>query len=135
LGIPVRMSEAAALAIHTAVHLASNDGRPVSTREVAEEIHASEAHLSKVLQRLTKCGLVRSIRGPKGGFVLNKPGENLALIQVYEAIEGPLESSACLFDREVCSRKKCVMGDLLVKVNRELRAYLSGTRVADLREG
>jgi Rrf2 family protein len=128
------MSEAAALAIHTAVLLASNEGRPVSTREVAEELHASEAHLSKVLQRLTKQGLVRSIRGPKGGFVLTKPGEDLNLIQVYEAIEGPLEPSACLFEREPCNREKCLMGGLLAKVNRELRTYLSGTRVADLRE-
>ena len=105
MGIPVRMSEAAALAIHTAVFLAGKEGRPVSTHEVADHLHASEAHLSKVLQRLTKHGIVRPIRGPKGGFVLGKPGEEVTLIEVYEAIEGPLESSACLFDEKACSRK------------------------------
>ncbi|MCK4620269.1 MAG: Rrf2 family transcriptional regulator, partial [Desulfobacterales bacterium] len=63
----IKISEAASMAIHAMVFLASESGRIVPSREIATTLRSSEAHLSKVMQRLAKAGLVSSTRGPKGG--------------------------------------------------------------------
>ena len=62
----IKISEASSLAIHAMVFLAAKPGEKLSTSYIASEIKVSEAHLSKVLQRLNKVGLVVSSRGPSG---------------------------------------------------------------------
>ncbi|MBW2147405.1 MAG: Rrf2 family transcriptional regulator [Deltaproteobacteria bacterium] len=126
----LKISEAASLALHAVVHLAANHCRLVSTGEMASMLQVSEAHLSKVLQRLAKQGLVRSIRGPKGGFMLSKTGERVTLLDVYESIDGPLEPSNCLLKTPICGGKKCVLGGLLDTVHRQVREYLAGTKLS-----
>jgi len=129
---PLRISEAASLALHSVVLLAANGKRVISTRDIAAALEVSEAHLSKVLQRLAKTGLVRSVRGPKGGFAVSKPGDEITLLEVYEAIEGPLPPSTCLFGVPICGGQKCIFGGALQSVHEQLRKYLSGTKVSEL---
>ncbi len=63
----LNISEATSLAIHAMIYIEANSNRKVSTKEIAVEFDASEAHLSKVLQRLVRSGYVKSVRGPKQG--------------------------------------------------------------------
>ncbi len=128
----LRISDATSLAFHSIVLLAANPERPWPTAEIASALHASEAHLSKVLQRLAHHGLVRSTRGPGGGFALSRAADRITLLEVYEAVEGPLVASNCLLDTPVCGGAQCILGGLLEAVNRQVADYLSGTRVADL---
>jgi Rrf2 family protein len=132
---PFRMSEAAALALHAATLLAAEsraDGRTLAARQIALALGASEAHLSKVLQRLARAGLVTSTRGPRGGFRLGRPAREITLLQVYEAIEGPLGAPDCLFGRPVCAGSGCICGDLLSDVHKRTRRRLAGTRLSQL---
>ena len=128
----LKISEAASLALHTMVYLAADDGRLVTTHEIGEVLRVSAAHLSKVLQRLGKVGMVDATRGPKGGFCLAKAGDNISLLEVYEAIEGPLQDSVCLLGEPVCQGHKCILGGLLETVNQQAREYLGGTSLSDL---
>jgi Rrf2 family protein len=125
----LKVSEAASLALHSAVVLTSHPEGPVPTGEIASQLDVSEAHLSKVLQRLARCGLVRSVRGPKGGFVLGKSADKVSLLEVYEAIDGPLAVSDCLFDRGPCGRARCILGTLVTRLGEQVRDYLSKTRL------
>ena len=127
-----RVSEACTLALHTMVLLARNEDTSHTTREIAETFKASEAHLSKVLQRLHKAGFVQSVRGPKGGFRLARPSDAVTLLDVYETIEGSLTVSRCLFGKPVCSGKTCILSGLIERVNAEVRDYFSRTRLSDL---
>ena len=132
---PFRMSEAASLALHAATFLAADSGRPsrpVAAREIAAALGASGAHLSKVLQRLAKAGLVTSTRGPAGGFRLARPASKITLLEVYEAIEGDLDAPDCLFGRAVCAGRGCICGDLLSEVHDRTRRRLAGTRLSEL---
>ena len=113
----MQISEAASLALHSMALLASKPEKIFSVREISSKLHVSEAHLSKVLQRLAKIGLVRSHRGPKGGFVLGKASDKITLLEVYEAIDGPLLSSKCLFNTPICSGEHCIFGDLLESIS------------------
>jgi len=130
MGGLLRVSEAASLALHSMALLAGSSEGPVSTHEMAERLGVSEAHLSKVLQRLAKAGLVRSTRGPGGGFRLTKRSSRISLLEIYEAIEGRLTSSECLLGRKVCGGGGCIFGDVLRSVSRQIREYLSRTRLS-----
>jgi len=127
-----KISEAASLGFHAIAALAPEPDQMLSTGEIASRLEVSAAHLSKVLQRLAKADLVRATRGPRGGFMLEKNPEKITLLEVYEAIEGPLNSIDCLFSTPICGGQKCIMGGLLEKGNREIREYLEKTRLSDL---
>ncbi len=140
----LRISEATSLALHTVALLASlpqgttrtttPDAQRLSAHEIAERIHVSEAHLSKVLQRLHKAHIVDSVRGRDGGFTLAKRASRIRLLDVYEAIEGKLGHSRCLMGKSRCGASRCILGGLLADVDQRLWAYLSNTRVSDLRD-
>jgi len=127
----LKISEAASLALHAMMVLASSGNPPLSSARIARLLHCSEAHLSKVLQRLVKSGLLRSVRGPKGGFALARPADGITLLDVYEAIEGPLEPTRCLLGTPVCDGS-CVLGGLLQTVYRTVSQYLSETPLSRL---
>lgn len=128
----LRISDAATLALHTMAVLASVKTGRLSARQIADRLAASRAHLSKVLQRLAKAGLVTSVRGPRGGFSLARPAEEMTLLEVYEAIDGTLEDSTCLLGAPVCSGDSCLLGDLVETVNLHVRVRLAGTRLRDV---
>jgi Rrf2 family protein len=127
----LKISEAASLALHTTVILAANPNRLISTKKLASQLHASEAHLSKVLQRLEKADIVNSTRGPKGGFKLKNLSDKITLLDVYEAIDGNFSPSNCLFDENLCNGN-CIMGNLLEELNTQVRDYLSKTKLNSL---
>lgn len=129
-----KISEAASLALHTMALMASSPGRRLSNREVAKALRVSSAHLSKVMQRLVKSGLLESVRGPAGGFALTKPAAKTTLREVYEAIEGPLTSQGCLLEHPVCQGGKCLLGGLVQKIDQQVIEYLSGTRLSEFND-
>ncbi len=121
----LRISEAAALALHAMALLAVDPRRPLSTKNIAATFNVSAAHLSKVMQRLTKLGLLRATRGPGGGFLLARPPGQIKLLEVYEAVEGPLEPQGCVFSLADCDGKSCILGDVLHDANQRLHRYLA----------
>lgn len=126
------LSEAASLGLHSMAILAANPDEPQTNKGMADLLGASGAHLSKVLQRLSKAGYVRAIRGPRGGFFLARPAEEITLLEIYEAIDGPLIPSTCLFGEPVCRGDKCVLGGMLHALNEQMHDYLSSTSVSQL---
>lgn len=128
----IKISEAASLGLHAMVLLADEPGKPVSTRQIAGRLGVSEAHLSKVLQRLARAGLVVSVRGPGGGFTLAEKNGDTTLLEVYESIDGPLSDSTCLLGTPVCCGERCILGGLLEATNREVREYLESNTLSEL---
>lgn len=127
----VRISEAAALGLHAAVMMAAQPRRPLAVRKAALKLKASGAHLSKVMQRLARSGVVNAVRGPRGGFVLSRDPSGINLLEVYEAVDGRCRSSVCLFKKPACRSRRCmILGELLENVGGQVRDYLSGTTLA-----
>jgi Rrf2 family protein len=127
-----RISEAGTIALHAAVYLAAHDDRVCRAHEMAETLRVSEAHLVKVLQRLTRAGLLTPVRGPKGGFTLARKAGTIALREVFEAIEGKLVPVQCLLRNQACDGKHCILGGMVERVNRETLDYLTATRLSEL---
>lgn len=130
----LKISEAASLALHTLVFLAGHGEQRFSAKAIASQLEGSEFHLSKVLQRLNRAGYVTSTRGPKGGFMISPEGSEAYLIEVFEAIEGPLELKACIAGIKVCQRETCILGGLTQSIHQQFKEYMARTRVSDLME-
>lgn len=127
----LQISEAATLGIHACVIIAGS-GEKCTTPHIAEVLCASQAHLSKVMRQLVVAGLVESVRGPGGGFVLARDSAEISLLDIYQAIDGPFPSQTCLFRKRVCGGSKCILGDFLDRTNNEARDYFANTTLGDI---
>jgi Rrf2 family protein len=130
-----RFSEAAALALHAMVYVACHEGEVVKVREMSAAFRASDAHMSKVCQRLTRCGMLMAHRGVHGGFTLGRSARRIRLMEIYVAIEGPVELSPCLFRNRNCRERPkhdCVIGKKIMGLEEEFVNYLRTTQLASV---
>jgi Rrf2 family nitric oxide-sensitive transcriptional repressor len=128
----IKISEAVSLAMHGMTLLASQPHQICSVAEVARELGVSKAHLHKVFQHLAHVGLLKSNRGPRGGYTLGKKSDQITLLDIYEAMEGPMRIENCLFDEPICKGTRCIFGDLLETTQKRYQAYLGGMRLSEL---
>jgi Rrf2 family protein len=131
----VHISEAASLGLHTMALLVKDQQRRFTNQEIAETLGASSHHLAKVMQRLVRAGLADSTCGPQGGFQLQGQADSIKLLQIYEAVEGPLVETGCLLGKPACNVSECVLGSVLLAVHRQIHDYLAETTLAELAEG
>jgi len=120
-----KISEAAVIALHAVDLMGREPEKLRSASGIAAELGVSYNHLSKVLQRLTKAGLVSPLRGPRGGFALAGRTGSATLKEIIEAIEGPMKFSDCMMGDSVCGRKSCLFSRLLTDTNKRFEKVLS----------
>ena len=116
------------------IHLA---GLPPETRasraELAVAAECPEQFLSKVLQSLTRAGLVLSHRGNTGGFELPNLHRGATLLEVVEAIEGPMKLNICLNSDRACARQEwCPAHDIWVSAQAAVSQVLRSATVTEL---
>ena len=126
----VALTEAASIGLHSMVLIARSD-EVLNVLKISEFIGSSKHHVAKIMQRLSKAGFVSSNRGPSGGFVLKQLPSEITLLNIYEAIEGPLSVQTCPMDRPTCPFGECLLGDLSLRVSGEIREYLAGRTLQD----
>jgi Rrf2 family protein len=121
-------------AIRGMVYLAD---RPVGTvcllAEIAADVNASKALLAKIFQQFAKLGLVCSSRGAGGGFTLGRPTEKISLLEIIEAVEGPILLNRCLLAEGTCSRDTfCTVHPVWVDVQEKIRSLLGNVTLKQL---
>jgi Rrf2 family protein len=113
----MQLTRAADYAVRVMIHLAGlPQGSRVSRSELSSAAECPEQFLCKVLQNLTRAGLVVSHRGNTGGFELEELHRNASILEVVEAVEGPIRLNVCLTSDHACSRQSwcpahCVWSD------------------------
>ena len=129
----VHISEAVSIGIHAALCLSVDPKRYWSSREIASRFRFSEAHLAKVMASLIRAGMVTTVRGPHGGARLIRSPAEITLLEVVEAIDGPMTMDACLLGAgEGCGSLSCRLGSKLVAYNQSIREFFASVRLADL---
>ena len=131
----LRISEAAALALHAMGHLAVDPDGTMTARALSRACGASDAHMIKVCQRLQRHGLLRSRRGVGGGFQLARRAGSVRLLDVFEAIEGPIKLRPCLFRDRKCrghGPRPCAFGKKVMEFETQFLRYLKGTTLAQV---
>jgi Rrf2 family protein len=119
----IHISESTSLALHSIAYMATKDSS-VKAGEISKMTGASEAHLSKVLQWLVKSKIIKSYRGPSGGFVLLKPPSKITLYDIFIIMEGAVDENKCPLSRKICPFNECIFNGVVTKLNREFIDYL-----------
>jgi Rrf2 family transcriptional regulator, cysteine metabolism repressor len=118
------------------VALAREDGvRPVKIQELAERTDTPVSILEQVLPQLRSAGIVRSERGPSGGYRLNHAAEDITLERVVRILQGPLAPIPCAtrHEPEPCSMLAgCALNETWAEVRDATIAILERTTFADL---
>ncbi|MGD9941501.1 MAG: Rrf2 family transcriptional regulator [Clostridia bacterium] len=128
----IHLSDAALIAVHALAGLATQPGHLIQVKDLAAAIGASEHHLSKVMQRLARSGLVRSVKGPTGGFALAmKPGD-ISFRYAIEAVDGPMGGDFCPYRTERCDAHNCIFGPEIRRHANELLDYMNRRTIADI---
>src|SRR5207302_8407131 len=90
------LSQKARYALHALIALADAGGGPLVIADVAGRARVPRKFLEQILLDLKKRGIVRSLRGRAGGYMLGKPPKNITFAEVIRTIDGPLALSPCV---------------------------------------
>jgi len=130
----MQLTRAADYGVRVMIALAGMpDGGRESLGGLAGATGAPESFLSKVLQALTRAGLVSSWRGLGGGFEMSQGGRNATMRAVIEAIDGPIVLNVCLDDGRECARAACCPAHpVWVQAQQAMMAVLEGARISEM---
>lgn len=123
----MRLTRAADYALQAIFFLSTKaPNGEASADEIARQLKLPSSFLKKILQRLSTTGILRSTKGYEGGFSLLRPSDRLSMLDVIEAINGPIRLNVCLHGPGLCSRQAtCTMHPVLREAQSALRNVLS----------
>jgi Rrf2 family protein len=129
----LRISRKIDYGLRAMIYLASIPAAAVVPfREIARRMSVPEDFLAKILKQLVDEGLVRSSRGPHGGYALARPAGDISFLDVIEAVEGPIALNVCL-DDEGCGRSPtCTMVGVWREGQEKMLEVYRQYRLADL---
>lgn len=114
------------------------DEEPVTIKDICKRQQMSVTYLEQILHKLKKAGIVRSVRGAKGGYVLARRGDKITVSQIISALDGPLSISYCDFpqlrEKSCIGPSACVSRILWKKLEDLIESALSSVTLADLRK-
>lgn len=132
----MQLTRAADYAVRVMVQLAASPtDRRVLLPELAAATDAPESFLSKVLQALSRAGLIDSKRGHSGGFHISSRGRSASMLDVIEAIDGPISLNLCLVSGKACHRMAhCPAHPVWQRAQMAMLEVLSQAKVAEMAE-
>jgi Rrf2 family protein len=121
-------------AIRCVDYLSDKWGSVTMVDEISKGKCVPKSFLAKILQKLTKASIVKSYRGVKGGFELARPPKNVTLLDVIEAIQGPVAMNVCALDEAMCDfSSSCAIHPVWIEIRREVEKILKKNNFAKLR--
>ena len=132
-GAPI-LSGTAQYALRAVVHLAGcTDSPPVRAVELADAVDVPHNYMGKILHQLVRAGILKSVRGMRGGFELNSPPEEITLMQLVSLFDDLGVDGKCLFGRVECGGgDPCPAHESWGKVADQIVDFFSNTTVADV---
>jgi Rrf2 family protein len=112
-------------AIRCVLYVSRAKDRIVMIDEIAREMGIPKTFLAKILQKLTKTGLVKSFRGVQGGFQLAKKRGQISLLDVITAIQGLPAMNRCAVDRKTCQLSSvCAVHPVWLELRKKVEQHL-----------
>ena len=132
-------SKACEYAIRATIHIAvqSTQGKRVSLKDIAKAIDSPEAFTAKIMQQLSRDAIIDSIKGPSGGFTIDKENmSKIKLSQIVSAIDGDSIFNGCGLGLKKCSENHpCPVHDKFKAIREALKDMLENTSVYELSIG
>ncbi len=109
---------------------------PIAIKVISEKQDVSIPFLEQILARLRKSGLINSVKGPGGGYLLSSPPERITIGSILMELEGPIAITSCLNPEEGCVRvENCVVSLLWKALGRQIEEFLNTMTLKDLLMG
>lgn len=106
---------------------------PVTLKEMSRRQEVSRKYLGQIINHLLTAGILESIRGPQGGYVLSRPPDSIRLGEIIRALDGSVAPSRCVDNPGVCERNaKCVTREVWTQVKESVESVIDETTIADL---
>ena len=115
----------------------STDGKPTAISKIAQDEAVSAEFLEQIFFRLKKSGLISSLRGPHGGFVLGRKADEISLLDILTAVEEAVAPAPCAdpeTDFECPREEACPAHPMWQELSDIINGYLSHVTVKDLLE-
>jgi len=132
----VKLSTKGRYAVMAMVDLAINSNdRPVCLADIAERQEISLSYLEQLFAKLRRGGLVKSVRGPGGGYLLAHPAEGMRICDIILAVDEPIRATRCTPGQPFGCRSnktRCLTHDLWEELGNQIYLYLSSVTVADV---
>ncbi len=132
----MRLSTKARYAARAMTELVVRSGSdPVKLKDIAESQDISIKYLEQLMHPLRVNGYVKTLKGSRGGYTLNRPPGDITLYDIVYAVEGSLAPVDCVDDAKVCERsKKCVTRNVWVNLHRVIVDELQKVTLEELAE-
>ncbi len=128
----MQFTRASDYAVRVLSYLANANGTVSRSQAIATATDIPESFLAKILGQLSRSGMVRSHRGAHGGFSLAVDAKTLTLLDVVEAMEGPLHLNLCATPEPCSYVDKCPVQDAWAEAENSLRDSLRSHKILDL---
>lgn len=130
---PMEITREVDYAVRCILCLSEAPGEIKGASRIAKEMGIPVPFVSKILQKLSKKGFVVPLRGVKGGFRLARRPQDISLLDVVEAIDGPIPVNICVIDSKSCNRiKKCSVHPVWVRLQKLIRRELASVNFKKL---
>jgi len=132
----VRISTKGRYGLRALVDLAVHQtGKPVLLSQIADRQSISKRYLERLFTQLRDSGIIRSVRGAAGGYILNRMPQDVTVAEVLEALEGPITPVDCVLDVERCTQAEvCVTHDLWLELANKIQTTLKDVTLEDLKK-
>ena len=129
----MKISRSTGYALVAVGYIAQNykDGAVLAAR-ISKEYNIPLEYLLKILQQLVRANVLRSKRGPRGGFFLARPAESITLLEVIEAVDGPLMSHLHLAEQTNNAPFSLKMEDICRKATASVRDTFAATKLSEV---
>lgn len=130
----MRLSSKARYAVRAMVSLNLHArGGPVTLKDISTREDISLTYLEQLFVKLRRCGIVDSVRGPGGGYVLGRPADRIRVDEIIESVEETLVPVPCMDDDGQCScSKRCVTQSVWQGLGEKIRNFLASITLEDL---
>jgi Rrf2 family iron-sulfur cluster assembly transcriptional regulator len=127
-------SRSSEYAFRALTHLAAQPaGGYFMVKDIAKTEEIPTHFLAKILQQLARKGLLRSSKGPSGGFALRRPAREVTLLEIVDALEGTASYHQCAVGLADCTdQMACPLHDSWKMLREQILEYLSGNTIGDL---
>jgi len=116
-------------------HLASVPGATASTKDIADAYRLPVTLLAKVMQQLSRAGIVKSVAGTNGGYKLSRNPGTVSALEVVRAIDGPVILTHCFTEHSTCDQSgNCTVREPLRRVHEAILDVLNRFTITDLAE-
>jgi len=110
-------------------------GKPLALADIAERQSISLSYLEQLFAKLRRAGLVNSVRGPGGGYLLARSAREIAIADIIMAVDEPVRTTRCSPGQPLGCRgtpQRCLTHDLWEELGNQIYLYLASVTVADV---